>query len=83
VGDEMTGGIVDKGVDAAKLGFPGGNRVFDSGEVLHVGQGVGGRLPLDANGFDGFLQRSFAADDEEQGCTEFGESTGRDRCRGR
>ena len=67
---EIPSGIVDDGVDAAKLGvgFVGGS--LDRGKIAHVAHGVSRGASGTANFFAGFVERIFAAADQEQLCAQ-------------
>ena len=62
---EISGGVVDDGVDAAEfgVGFVGGG--FDGSEIADVARGVSGRASGFMDGLAGFLERFFAAADDE------------------
>src|SRR6185437_7666989 len=79
-GEEVAGGVVHEGIDAAEWGaeflFRCGDGGLDGGEVAHVGTSIGGAGAFGSNVGNGLLQRVFTAANEEQGGAEIGKAEG-------
>src|SRR3974390_688496 len=73
---EVSGGVVDEGVDFTELRFGCSEGRFDGAIIAHITSGECRSAALAMNLFASFVQRSVAAADEKHSRAELGEMDG-------
>src|SRR5262249_19533390 len=71
---EISGSVVDDGIDFPELLFRSLRRRFDCGIVAHIASAVGGSAAEPQDFFAGFTERLLAPPDEKKPSAQFGKS---------